>query len=53
MRFGRTFRSGVRVMLLGLFCIHKWELIDIRNSLGIYEYIYVCRKCGKIKKVER
>lgn len=40
-------------------CRHEWEKIDewtetdqYRNSISSYDYaLYVCKKCGKFKKV--
>lgn len=31
-------------------CKHQWEMIAKTNYLDGVEYLFICQKCGKMKK---
>lgn len=56
----KTMRLFIKNILLKLSCLHEWEL---RRRVYTYEdesckypykceILYVCRKCGKFKKIK-
>ena len=49
-------KNFIKNILLKLCCMHVWYLfkqIKVETDFGWYwQYIVICKKCGKIKKVK-
>lgn len=33
-------------------CFHEWELVKENRFASHFHYVYICKKCGKVKVIE-
>lgn len=51
--FRITMWEAIKDILKKKACFHDWKLVkEVRNGLFHHHFIYICNKCGEIKRID-